>query len=274
MSTTPPLGTTKYYSGGQEVPPPQPPSQMDRIEAVLAEIRDLLQGRVPLPAVPYEHLAAVMGSTAAERFDGPSVGVSGPLTMDGFPQCLGFTTGVSISDGVGTVWTPAPGKAGPACIYPNPMLTPGVPNAQVTQANIAETIGRVGWTATIRPPVSTTSIIKQHIMQRDGLTGDPSQWELDHFISLELGGHPSALGNLWCQPYTVGIPAGMGARAKDRVETALKVMIVGGLISLAEGQRRIKTDWYAEYLNLHKMGLLPMMLSYDPDGSSDPDDNA
>lgn len=164
-------------------------------------------------------------------------------------------------------------KAGPASIYPNPALTPGATNPQVTQETIKTTIAISGWTATIRPPVSTTSVLKAHIMARDGLTGDPAQWELDHLISLELGGHPSDLKNLWCQPYSVGIPPEMGAHEKDRVENYLKQQVVSGALTLAEAQQMITDDWYAVYLSIKRLGLLPAMIVFDPDGSSDPDDD-
>lgn len=166
----------------------------------------------------------------------------------------------------------APAKVGPADIYPNPALTPGVTNPQVTQDTIAQTIGTVGWTATIRPPVSTTSIIKAHIMQRDNLPGPASLYELDHFISLELGGHPSDLGNLWCQKYSASVPDG-GAHQKDQVENWLKTQVVTGAMTLTKAQEIITTDWYDCYKHLHTMGLLPMMVEFDPSGSSDEDDD-
>ena len=40
-------------------------------------------------------------------------------------------------------------------------LTPGVVNPDVTQATIATTICRRGWTRTIRPPVSYTNDLKR-----------------------------------------------------------------------------------------------------------------
>jgi hypothetical protein len=188
--------------------------------------------------------------------------------MDGGPH--GMTLDGMAMPPVQT-WTPAPGKAGPAWCYPNPTNTPGVPNPNITQDNIATTLAVPGFTATIRPPVSATRIIKAHIMARDGLTGDPSQWELDHFISLELAGSPLEIGNLWCQPYA---PAGTGAHEKDAVENFLHRQIISGALTIAQAQKLITDDWFAVHLSMQKMGLMPMMVAYDPDGSSDPDDNA
>jgi hypothetical protein len=41
---------------------------------------------------------------------------------------------------------------------PDPKITPGAINERVTQANIHGTIGKKGWTRTIRPPVSYTTV--------------------------------------------------------------------------------------------------------------------
>jgi hypothetical protein len=52
-------------------------------------------------------------------------------------------------------------KAGPADLYPDAQLTPGVTNPEVTQANIKETVCKAGWTATARPPASYTNNLKK-----------------------------------------------------------------------------------------------------------------
>jgi hypothetical protein len=167
-------------------------------------------------------------------------------------------------------WTPAPGKAGPAWCYPNPANTPGAANPLVTQETIASTIAMPNWTSTVRPPVSVTRIIKAHIMARDGLTGDPSQWELDHWWPICAGGAVCDLANFWCMPYSP-YP---GAREKDHVEVWLKEQIVAGRMTLEAAHQALNDDWYAIFLSIRRLGLIPMMVAYDPDGSSDPDDNA
>ncbi|MCA1668903.1 MAG: hypothetical protein LC793_16210 [Thermomicrobia bacterium] len=227
-------------------------AQLARIEATVVEIRDLLRAR-PLPPVPSEE-PTTMGATVAAGMMGamPSAEPSPLMTM---------------------LSAPLPGKAGPDSLYPDPVLTPGATNSAVTQATIATTIAVPGYTASIRPPVSVTSKIKAMIMARDGLTDPPSSYELDHAISLELGGSPDAIANLWCEHYA-DATHDVGAKQKDRVENWLHQQIVAGNMSLLEAQTAIMQDWYKIYLSLNKMGMLPMMMSYDPDGSSDPDDNA
>ena len=126
---------------------------------------------------------------------------------------------------------------------------PGVINPNVTQANIKQTICVAGWTSTIRPSVIITNKIKRALMHKNGLDGqDPHKWELDHDISLELGGHPSDLDNLWLQSWT----GSCNAHQKDVVETKLKTLVCKNTITLVEAQSAITTDWitaYSKYVN-------------------------
>jgi hypothetical protein len=110
--------------------------------------------------------------------------------------------------------------------------TPGVLNPDVTQASIAETICRRGWTRTIRPPTDYTNELKLEHMKAYGRAGGLSDYQEDHLISLELGGHPTDPRNLWPEPQPQ-------ATKVDRIENELNDAICSGRISLAEGQRRI-----------------------------------
>jgi hypothetical protein len=69
--------------------------------------------------------------------------------------------------------------------------------------------------------------------------------EVDHLISLELGGS-NDLKNLWPQPY---LPR-PGARQKDVLEDWLHKQVCSGKMPLANAQRAIATDWYAAYLGM------------------------
>ena len=111
-------------------------------------------------------------------------------------------------------------------------LTPGVVNPEVTQDSIGRTICRRGWTRTIRPPSSYTTDLKRKQMRIYGRRGGLSDYQEDHLISLELGGHPTNERNLWPEPRP-------HAEEVDQVENELNDAICSGEISLAEGQRRI-----------------------------------
>src|SRR6266581_6073512 len=122
---------------------------------------------------------------------------------------------------------------------PDQGCTPGELNSGVTQSNIQRTICVSGYTATIRPPVSYTNPLKAELMRSYGLTGPPNAYELDHLISLELGGNPTSPSNLWPEAY-LPVP---GAHEKDKVENYLHSQVCGGQMTLAAAQKVISTDW-------------------------------
>jgi hypothetical protein len=129
---------------------------------------------------------------------------------------------------------------------PDPALTPGALNPDVTQLTINSTICVANWTATIRPPSSfTTSLKVVQIVQYGYSDTAPASYEEDHLISLQLGGAPADQLNLWPEPYTIGLTDGRstGARIKDGFETKLKKQVCAGILSLAEAQAEIGPHW-------------------------------
>ena len=118
-----------------------------------------------------------------------------------------------------------------AGVRADPVRTPGVLNADVTQATIGSTICRRGWTRTIRPPVEYTNALKKKQMRTYGESGRLSNYQEDHLISLELGGDPTDPRNLWPEPYP-------RASAVDRLENELNAQVCSGAVSLADAQRK------------------------------------
>ncbi len=152
--------------------------------------------------------------------------------------------------------TPSIPSTGDQAFLPNPALTPGSTNLNVTQANIQQTVCVSGWTATVRPPVSYTDKLKvQQIAQYGYSDTNPADYEEDHLISLELGGNPTDPQNLWPQsrkttPYN--------ASTKDTLEDTLKKMVCAGQLDLATAQTLIRTDWVAAYEKYVHQTLLPV----------------
>jgi hypothetical protein len=109
--------------------------------------------------------------------------------------------------------------------------TPGVANPDVTQQNIASTICKHGWTRTIRPPTDYTNALKLRQMRAYGVGGSPSDYQEDHLISLELGGHPTDARNLWPEPYP-------RAAEVDSIENELNAKVCSGDMSLDDAQRK------------------------------------
>jgi hypothetical protein len=111
-------------------------------------------------------------------------------------------------------------------------------NPAVTQATIAQTICREGWTDTVRPPESITEAEKYASMRAYGDTGTASGYEYDHFVPLELGGATNDARNLWPEP-------GASPNPKDAVEYYLNRQVCGGRMTLAHAQALIVTNWVA-----------------------------
>jgi hypothetical protein len=121
--------------------------------------------------------------------------------------------------------------AGGPAIRASPTLTPGAINPEVTQATIHATICVRGWTKTVRPPVEYTNALKLKQMRDYGETGEPSDYQEDHLISLELGGDPTDPRNLWPEPDP-------RASKVDQIENELNAKVCSGDLSLAEAQRQ------------------------------------
>jgi len=144
-------------------------------------------------------------------------------------------------------------RVGPADIYPDLSITPGVPGSDVSQENIKATICMKGFTAPPRrPPSNYTDDLKRKGFTEYGLSDQTlGHYEEDHLISLELGGDPKDPHNLWPEPYTTSIPAG-GARKKDTVEKYLNGQVCSGKMTLGEAQTEIVQDWYKVYKSMHQ----------------------
>jgi hypothetical protein len=111
----------------------------------------------------------------------------------------------------------------------DPVRTPGVLNPDVTQATIHSTICVSGWTKTIRPPTSYTNELKQKQMREYGVGGSLSDYQEDHLISLELGGHSTDPRNLWPEPYP-------RASKVDTIENELNDKVCSGELTLEDAQ--------------------------------------
>ena len=153
-----------------------------------------------------------------------------------------------------------------AVLLPDPVATPG--EARTTDQNDPAVCGGAGTTAVRNVPES----LKREVFAEYGvdrkkvLPGDPpaseqDAWyhdhktgertkkrplfEIDHLVSLELGGANSKK-NLMPQPYYQH----PGAHEKDALENWLHAQICGGKMTLPEAQREISQDWYEAYLRM------------------------
>ncbi|MER6420044.1 hypothetical protein [Streptomyces sp. NPDC001137] len=110
----------------------------------------------------------------------------------------------------------------------------GTLNPDVTQATIHSTICVPGWTASIRPPVHVTEQLKREQLAASGAADkDPSHYEEDHIIPLELGGAPADPANLRPVPLS-------RASADDRLENSLHRAVCDGAMTLTAAQSEIE----------------------------------
>jgi len=91
-----------------------------------------------------------------------------------------------------------------------------------------------------------STAIKNRVYSSYDLTGNhtgfcnsPQGCEVDHLISLELGGS-NDIKNLWPEPYE---GEQFNAHVKDRLENFLHAEVCAGRISLTTAQKEIATDW-------------------------------
>ena len=129
---------------------------------------------------------------------------------------------------------------------PDPHCTPGATNPKVTQADLASTICRSGYTSGIRPPASITGREKKASEAAYGFKGKYSTTEYDHLISLELGGDPNSALNLWPEPNKSSATG--TTNPKDKVENTLNTLVCNAVhgrsyLPLAKAQYLIATNW-------------------------------
>ena len=127
-----------------------------------------------------------------------------------------------------------------AALLPDSLETPGAVATTDTAL-----VCRKGYSRSVRHV--TAGVKRQVYVAYSTAPHDSTCCEVDHLISLELGGS-NDFQNLWPEPY-VPHP---GARDKDKVENWLHRGVCAGRISLQEAQREIAEDWYAVYLQLPK----------------------
>lgn len=158
---------------------------------------------------------------------------------------------------VATIGLAACGAAGPyneSSGLPNTALTPGLVNPEVTQANIGSTICVSGWTRTVRPRVSYTNALKYSQLHSGyNLDGDMNMknYEEDHIVPLEVGGHPSDPKNLFPEPRNIRY----GAYLKDKLENRMHRLVCTGQLTLRKAQAVFLTNWQKGYEKY--MGNLP-----------------
>jgi hypothetical protein len=122
----------------------------------------------------------------------------------------------------------------PRVDLPDVRLTPGA----VLTANAA-TVCVVGYSSSVR---DVPSAVSEEAYRRYDVVHVPYAHEVDHLVSLELGGS-NALTNLWPEPYA----GRWGARTKDALENRLHSLVCAGELNLRAAQHQEARDWVGAY---------------------------
>ena len=128
-------------------------------------------------------------------------------------------------------------------VRPIHSITPGVVDNNAT----IEKICTPGYTKTVR---NVTQKIKKQVFDSYGIDPKSDKFEVDHLISLELGGSNNIM-NLWPESYTT---SPYNAHDKDVLENKLHHMVCADEILLEQAQKEIVKDWvsaYKEYVEQH-----------------------
>ena len=121
-------------------------------------------------------------------------------------------------------------------VEPDNHMTPGEVDISATTEKVCTS----GYAGSVRN-VSQTK--KDHVYELYGIEKIPGHYEIDHLISLQLGG-ANSMRNLWPQSY-FGEP--WNARVKDDLENTLHRLVCDGKIPLDLAQKAIAADWVAAY---------------------------
>ncbi len=122
---------------------------------------------------------------------------------------------------------------------PDPACTPGAIFPAATKNKICVP----GYSGETR---DVTESEKNQVYNEYGIkTHKTGEYEVDHLISLELGGS-NDISNLWPEP----AEPRPGFHEKDKVENYLHEQVCSGAISLTDAQYQIAHDWMAVYRSM------------------------
>jgi hypothetical protein len=124
---------------------------------------------------------------------------------------------------------------------PDTACTPGAVIATATKSVIC----RSGYAGSVRNV--PTSEKNQDYKEYGVYSHAAGQYEVDHLVSLELGGS-NAIANLWPEAASPK----PGFHEKDKVENYLHSQVCYGTVSLKQAQIEISTNWLAVYNQMPK----------------------
>lgn len=177
---------------------------------------------------------------------------TGPATDTAPSPTSGPPTGIPTARAASTIpgpkWihpTKASGCAASGAL-PDPACTPGDVFPDVTRVQVC----MPGYSSRVR---NVPASEKDQVYAEYGIvTSASGQYEVDHLVSLELGGS-NDISNLWPE----AADPKPGFHEKDQVENYLHDQVCHGTLTLAQAQEEIATNWLAVYETLPGAISLP-----------------
>ncbi len=124
---------------------------------------------------------------------------------------------------------------------PDAACTPGAIFADVTKDQVCVP----GYSKGVR---NVPDSVKNQVFDEYGIASHSAgEYEVDHLISLELGGS-NDIANLWPE----AAEPRPGFHEKDKVENYLHAQVCNGAMSMADAQNIIATDWLSVYNQMPK----------------------
>lgn len=124
---------------------------------------------------------------------------------------------------------------------PDPACTPGAIFTDATREKICQS----GYARDVRDVPQSEK--NQAYAEYNIKTHRIGEYEVDHLISLELGGS-NDIANLWPE----AAEPRPGFHEKDQVENYLHDQVCSGAMPLAQAQEQIATNWYQVYQSMPK----------------------
>jgi hypothetical protein len=192
------------------------------------------------------------------RFQGSPLPLLGSRLPYGFSQ-LPSHPGVPTCRVKSLLFTLFLALAAPGAVGVN-LAAPLVPDPARTPGDLLTSDPKVvcvsGYTQTVR---NVPQAVKEQVYRSYGIRSrGRGEYEIDHLISLQLGGSNS-VRNLWPQSYKTNP---LNAHVKDQLENKLHSLACKGQITLTQTQQAIAQDWRAAYVRY--VGPLPGRITSAP----------
>ena len=132
---------------------------------------------------------------------------------------------------------------------PDPACTPG--SILTTDASV---VCVSGYSSKVRDVSVST---KEKVFKEYGISyANHSKYEVDHLISLELGGS-NDISNLWPESHDLT----NGSFTKDKLENHLHSLVCNGTLTLPQAQYEISTNWIPYYIAWQQGTMIPTSTS-------------